>query len=219
MTTPLPDLRPRVTARVATLLDEGRSCLIVGGPQCGKSRLLEELRAHQSDAADLVDDAALDQLPADPTKARAYTVGVEQLTEARILARKRAIAYVPLVNLPRAWLRAAAIDGDERWLASSGHPALAVAHGDAHATANLARELAATFDELLATRPTHKTIFEHLLAQAARSPTERYAQLYANHGGALKPLLDWLCTAGMVTRLIDGDAAGVTALDLRPHRS
>ncbi len=136
------------------------------------------------------------------------SLGVLSYEEARGLAKGE--AFVPLVNVPRPWVREAAPgDWEERWESSFGHPALVAAHGTPEMD-DLRDRLRATWRGLLDERYEEEVMLTELRKLGALAPSERHERLVATHGKALKHHLDWLACAGMVSRTLDDEAAGVT---------
>lgn len=211
---PLADLRARVTARTATFLGEGRVCVVVGGPATGKTRMLREL-ARRVPGLLAIDDATPAELgEALAGERRPLVVSLDALSyeEARGLAKGH--AFVPLVNVPRPWIHEVApADGEARWEASLGHPALAAAHGTGGA-GGVRNRLRGAWRKLLDERYEEEVLVAELRKLGPMAPSERYQRLHAVHGDALKHHLDWLACAGMVTRLLDDESAGVTAVPI-----
>lgn len=175
----------------------------------GKTHLVNALR----DVADLSlwDDASPKSLVAEVQTMRVVAMGVEHFTALQ--RRRSQDLWVPLTNLPaRQVLRAGAAPEtyDKTW----GHPALiqALAKG---CYAQTLSELIKRWNVLLAQQPHARAVFDTLRSQPANcSPAQRYETLRSGSDTALKPTLDWLCCAGLVTRAIDGDRAGVEALPI-----
>lgn len=207
---PFPDLRARVTGRVAGFLAAGRACVIVGGPSTGKTRLLREI-ARRVPGVLAIDDATpaeLGRALAEPRRPLVVSLGVLSYEEARGLAKGE--AFVPLVNVPRPWVRERAPDDWEaRWERSFGHPALFAAHGTPEMD-DLRDRLRAAWRGLLDERYEEEVMLTELRKLGELAPSERHERLVATHGEALKHHLDWLACAGMVTRTLDDEAAGVT---------
>ncbi len=205
-----PDLRVRVTGRVASLLSAGRACVVVGGPGTGKTRLLREI-ARRVPGVLAIDDgtpAELAEALAAPRRPLIVSLGVLSYEEARGLSKGE--AFVPLVNVPRAWVREAAPhDWLERWESSQGHPALFAAHGTPELEALTAR-LRDAWRGLLEERYEEDVLLAELRKLGPLAPSECHQRLSVIHGDVLKHHLDWLACAGMVTRVLDDEAAGVT---------
>jgi hypothetical protein len=78
----------------------------------------------------------------------------------------------------------------------------------------LRARLVSDWRNLLDERFDEEVLLTELRKLGAFAATERYDRLHAVHGDALKHHLDWLACAGMVTRLLDAESAGVTPVPL-----
>ena len=204
------DLRPRLTRQVIRALDDGRPVVVVGGPGMGKTHLAAAVRLDRPEAVveDGVEAHRLDALLADPSPTL-LTVGVAHYDAAK--ATRGDALWVPLVNVIPRVFRRQLDDGSARWEASVGHPALAAAvpfpsvaqrarlrrlvDGDP----GLAHTLSAAYD-----------------ASPALSPSARYAHVEATSEYPLKPALDRLACAGLVTRMIHDARPGLWVTPIDP---
>ncbi len=204
------DLRRRLTAQVIRALDDGRTVVVVGGPGMGKTHLAEAVRRGRSRTVG-EDGVKADRLGALSAGAppTLLTLGVADYDAA--YAARSGTLWVPLVNVIPRVFRRHFDDGDARWQASGGHPALAAQTPFPNA------EQRARLRDLVHDDPRlSETLSAIYAATASLTPSARYAHVDAASAYPLKPCLDRLACAGLVTRMIHDARPGLWVTPFEP---
>jgi len=201
------DLRPRLTRRLRQQWREGRSIVIVGGPAMGKSTALDALRLVRPDG--VIDDAGPTEVRAALAAATPFAASLDVRHYALAQAAKERAIFVPLSNVPKVqWRRLfPEAASDAGWSKTTGHPGLFTLDGEARA------ELHERWRALLRDHASQRRALQLFDAppEGAR-PSSVYRHMRDELGASLKPTLDWLACAGLVTRFIDGPGPGVVRL-------
>ncbi len=202
------DLRQRLTTQVVHGLERGMPVLVVGGPKMGKT-YLATLVVQRAPAVSVVDDSQVSVVQAAVAKGEPVLAcaGVEHYE--KLIALRANMLWVPLTNLPPKAFREVFGDDKALWARAAGHPHMGAAYHAVGWNADFGA-LRSRCRELLNLCPQHAPILDDLRKMNGDlRPGARYELLRSRGYANLKAGLDWLVCAGLVTRMIDGDRAGV----------
>ena len=209
----LPFFRPRLLDQIIARLSHDQPVLIVGGPKMGKSSLLAKLKTRAPNLA--VEDDCSPEDAIEHIKMRTpicMTVGVSHYGQLK--QYRQGCFWVPLTNLTPKMLETTLSEGHIAWAVTVGHPYLSDQHRQQRELLD-DHTFRARCSALLSAHPKEKSILDRLNRMATTlDPAERYQSLRAAAISDLKPRLDWLVCAGLVTRLIHGDRPGVTSVPI-----